>query len=68
MALSDINGKGRTLDAPAWGGGNARVVRWEWVNEWRSTLIEAQEREVRGDGIGGWWRGNQEGGYHVKCK
>ena len=52
MALSDINGKGRTLDAPAWGGGNARVVRWEWVNGWRSTLIEAKGRVNRGKSWG----------------
>lgn len=24
--------------------------------------------EGKGDGIGGLWRGNWEGGYHLKCK
>ena len=35
-----------------------RVVRKEGVGGWGSTLIEAG---VRGDGIGGLQRGNQEG-------
>ena len=30
------------LDAP--GKGDARGVRWEWVGEWVSTLLEAKER------------------------
>jgi len=34
-----------------------RAMRWEWVGEWGSTLIEAREDE-----IGGLQRGNQEGG------
>jgi hypothetical protein len=41
---------------------------WEGVNGWRSILIEAKLKVVRGDGIRGWWRGNWEGGYHLKCK
>jgi len=41
-------------------------MRWEWVNGWRSTLIEAKGR---GKGrMGGLWRGNQEGEYYLKCK
>jgi hypothetical protein len=27
------------------------VVRWEWVNGWRSTLIEAKGRRERGGRI-----------------
>jgi ribosome modulation factor len=42
MTLSDIKGRGGRLDVPA--SGNARRVRQEWVNGWRSTLIEAKGR------------------------
>jgi hypothetical protein len=38
------------------------------VNGWRSTLIEAKRREEKGNEMGDWWRGNWEGGYHLKCK
>jgi hypothetical protein len=31
--------------------GDVRVVRHEWVNGWRSPLIEAKGREERGDGM-----------------
>jgi hypothetical protein len=44
------------------------VLRWEWVSGWRSTFIETKEK---GRGRMGWgvlWRGNQEEGYHLKCK
>jgi hypothetical protein len=41
-------------------------MRQEWVNRWRSTLIEAKGRG-EGDGMGGLWRRNWEGGYHFKC-
>jgi hypothetical protein len=38
------------------------------VTGWRSTLIEAKGMGVREDRMGDLWRGNQEGGYHLKCK
>jgi hypothetical protein len=32
-------------------------------------LIEAKGKGERGDGIGDvLWRGNREGGYHLKCE
>jgi hypothetical protein len=42
-------------------------MKQEWVSGWRSTLIEAKVRG-QGIGIGELWRGNWEGGYHLKCK
>jgi hypothetical protein len=33
--------------------GDARTVRQEWVSGWRGTLIEAEGRGKRGDGMGG---------------
>jgi hypothetical protein len=35
------------------------LLRPEWMDVCRSILIEA---ERKGDRIGGFWRGNQEGG------
>jgi hypothetical protein len=43
-------------------------VRQEWVNGWKSTLLELKGKGERGNGMRGLWRGNQEGGYHLKCK
>jgi hypothetical protein len=49
--------------------GDTRVVRWEWVSRWRSTLIDTKGRKERGDAMGGGlWRVNQEGTYNLKCK
>jgi hypothetical protein len=55
MALFDINGRGGRLDAPVQG--DARGVRWEWMDGWRSTLIEAKGMGQRGDGMGGFVEG-----------
>jgi len=33
-------------------------VRREWVNGWRSALLEAKEREERKDRMGGFVEGN----------
>jgi hypothetical protein len=41
---------------------DARAVRQEWVNGWRSTLIEANERGERGMGLGGSVEGKPGGG------
>ena len=41
-------------DVPLYG--DAKVVRQEWVSDWRSTLIEAKWGQ--GDGMRGLWRGN----------
>jgi hypothetical protein len=38
----------------------------EWVTGWRRTLIEAKGRRRGRKGSLG--RGNQEGGYYLKCK
>ena len=43
------------LDVPAQA--DATAVRWEWVNGWRSTLIETKGRGERRMG----WRGFVEG-------
>jgi hypothetical protein len=45
----------------------------KWEGGWKSTLIEAKgmgkrEDGMGWDGMGGLWRGNQEGEYHLKCK
>jgi hypothetical protein len=40
-------------------------VRWEWLSEWRSALIEAKKK---GDRTGRLRKGNGEGIYHLKCK
>jgi hypothetical protein len=42
MALYDINRRKWRLDASAQG--DARGVRHEWVNGWRSTLMERKGR------------------------
>jgi hypothetical protein len=44
MALSDISGREKRLDASA--KEHARGVRQEWVNGWKSTCIEAKGRDV----------------------
>jgi hypothetical protein len=49
MALSDIREGRRRLDATAQG--DARGVRQEWVNGWRSSLIKGKGR---GLGWVGW--------------
>lgn len=41
------------------------MVMWEFVSGWRSTFIEAKGR---GYLLGGLWRQNWEGDYHLKCK
>jgi hypothetical protein len=51
MDLADISGRGGRLDAPAQG--DARGVRWEWANGWRSTLLETKG-SGKGDGMGDW--------------
>jgi hypothetical protein len=38
------------------------------VGEWGSTLMETKGVGEMGDGMWGLKRGNQEGGYHLKCK
>jgi hypothetical protein len=38
------------------------------LSGWRSILIETKGKRERGDGMGGLWRGNHEGGYKLKCK
>jgi hypothetical protein len=35
---------------------------------WKSTLIETKMGEERGQRMRELWKGNQEGGYHLKCK
>ena len=42
MALPNINGRGGRLDALVQG--DARGVSQEWVNGWKSSLIEAKRR------------------------
>jgi hypothetical protein len=37
----------------------------EWVEE---HLHRVKGEEVEGDRMRGWWRGNGEKGYHLKCK
>ena len=39
----------------------------EWVEGWGSTFIEAKGMGERADGMGLLWRGNQEGGCHLRC-
>jgi hypothetical protein len=46
------------LDDSAYG--NARAVRWEWLGG-RVREHPRRSRDIE-DGIGGLWRGNQEGG------
>jgi hypothetical protein len=43
-------------------------MRQEWMNGWRSTIIEVKGIKERNDIMEGWWRGNLEGGYHLTCK
>jgi hypothetical protein len=38
------------------------------VSGWRSTFIEGKGQGKREVGMGGLWRGNWEGGYHLKYK
>ena len=45
--------------------GDARMVRQECVIGWKSTPLEAKGSA---EGMGGLWKGNWEGGYHLKCK
>ena len=65
MALSDINGRG----GPWSHGGLMPQHRGmlEWVEGWGSTFIEAKGMGERADGMGLLWRGNQEGGCHLRC-
>jgi hypothetical protein len=45
------------------------MMRWVWVNWWRSILIEAKGRAGSGeDGMGGCLRSNRKGGYHLNYK
>jgi hypothetical protein len=55
---------------------NNSVVNDNFVREeikkglsgWRSTHKEAKGKGEMRNGMGQLWRGNQEGGYHLKCK
>lgn len=50
LRVREINGRFLVLwrlDAPEWG--NTRVVRWEWMGGWGSTLTEVGGRR---DGMG----------------
>ena len=47
---------------------NQNSEPWEWESGLRSTLIQAKGMGKREDRMGGLWRGNQEGEYHLKCK
>jgi hypothetical protein len=53
------------LDAPTLG--DDRAVRQELEVGLGSTLVKAKESE-REEWDGGLWRGNQDEGYHLKCK
>ena len=66
MTFSDISGRAGPGPVEAWcpivgecKGGEAGV------GGWKNTIIEAKGR---GNGNGSLWRGNQEGGYQLKCK
>ena len=50
------------FDAPEQG--DAGAVGRESVGGWRSTLIQAEWIGREDVGCGGWWRANQEMGYH----